>query len=137
MNTTVLPTPASPAHGEQRISAGPHVLRGDARTIVWLHGDQDLATEPALALVLSGEVMTGHADIVVDLRDVTFIDASILATLVGTRDRLHDGDRSLSVRSSPPCASRLFEVCGLTDLVQTDTVDPPLEPTASGPSHAA
>lgn len=122
MNATIV-RPASVRVAASAPSPVRHIFRGGDRTVIWLHGDQDLATEPALRNALAGEVAVNGADLVVDLRDVTFIDAATLTALVGARNTLLLGQRSLTLRSSPKCARRLLEVCGLSDLLAAPAVD--------------
>ncbi len=87
-------------------------------TVVWVRGDQDLATKAALACALARAALSSDADLVVDLSDVSFMDASTIGAIVEATDQLRSHSRSLMVRNPSACALRVFEVCGLTQLVQ-------------------
>jgi anti-sigma B factor antagonist len=59
-------------------------------------------------------------DLVIDLGEVSYIDSAGLGVLVGTYNRLSDEQRSLSIRCANPQVFRLFEITGLTDLLNVD-----------------
>ena len=83
------------------------------RVLVKVCGEVDLLTAPALSEVLSAT----NSEVVVDLAQVTFMDAQGLGVLVEacTRAEGH-GDRLVVVNASP-MARRLFEVTGLEHLL--------------------
>jgi hypothetical protein len=60
--------------------------------------------------------------VVVDLSAVTFMDASIVGALVGSRNRLRSKSQSLELRAPSPRALRVIQLCGLVGLVQAATV---------------
>lgn len=83
------------------------------RTVVQVRGEVDLATAPALSEALA----EANSDIVVDLAELTFMDASGLQVLAqaGKRAELdHDG---LTVVHASPFVRRMFELTGLEDLL--------------------
>lgn len=103
---------ATPPHDDS-----PVVFHEGGRTVVWLAGDQDMATAPALADTLDRAGSAGDADLIVDLSGVAFIDASTIGVLVRSRNSLHAKGRSLTLRSPTSGASRVLEVCRLGWLV--------------------
>jgi anti-sigma B factor antagonist len=83
-------------------------------TVVDLHGDLDIATAPAITARLDPLTATAHPDLVVDLREVTFVDCSGLAALCRARRRTLDrGGRLRLVVDSP----RLLRTLRATRLV--------------------
>src|SRR5688500_17284849 len=86
------------------------------RTVVWLRGDYDIAMKVSLVVSLARAAKRDDADLIVDLSEVTFMDASTISALVGARNRLRS--RSLVLRAPSPRARRLLELCGLAHLEQ-------------------
>lgn len=96
-------------------------VRGEADcTVVWVRGDHDIATTNALAVALARAARLDHVPLVVDLRAVTFMDASIIGALVGSRKRLRSRALTLEVRAPSPAALRVIELCGLANLVHRE-----------------
>lgn len=96
-------------------------VRGEAHLCaIWLRGEHDLATVSALAATLSQAVAADDADVVVDLREVAFMDASTIGVIVVVRNLLALQSRRLTLRSPSVPAQRVLEVCGLTDLLVLD-----------------
>jgi anti-anti-sigma factor len=85
-------------------------------TVVWLWGEQDLATLAALSDTLSRALTLDDADVVVDLSDVLFMDAGTLGSIVAARNQLRSQSRSLTLRAPSSSADRLLRLCGLTNL---------------------
>jgi anti-sigma B factor antagonist len=120
---------------------------GDAAglTVVWVSGDHDASSALSLASVIERSSDLDNAGVVVDLSEVTFMDASVVGTLVRARNRLHARGLSLQVRSPSAIALRLLELCGVTDLLLAGWgvapalatwVDVPIQPTPAGqPVH--
>lgn len=103
---------------------------GDPRTVVWLWGDHDCSTLAELASALDAAVAGSDGDVVVDLGDVTFVDASTIGALVRGRAVLSRAGRALTVRSPTRPARLVLEVCDLTELVE------PADPRRPAPSDA-
>ncbi len=91
--------------------------RDGGRTLVWLSGKHDLATKGAVTAALA-DAFTADVDVVVDLSDARFMDASILGVMVHSRRLLAYRGRSLTFRGAPRVARRLIEVCGLAGLIE-------------------
>jgi anti-sigma B factor antagonist len=88
------------------------------RTILWLHGEHDLATTGFLTDTLGAAIAGDQGDIVVDMSHVTFIDAATVGVLLRGRALLADRSRRLTFRSPPTCAQRVLGACGLSGLVE-------------------
>ena len=95
------------------------VLATRNRTVVCLDGEHDIATLPFLTDTLAKAISADDTDLVVDLSRVTFLSAATIDELVRGRNTLRHQSRDLTLRSPSRCASRLLDVCGLTDLVET------------------
>lgn len=106
-------TPVTP-----RRSARSHAQRGVLRNVVWLRGDHDLSTAPALWQTMTRTAQLDDADLVIDLSGVTFMDASTVGVLMRTRELLEGSPWVLEMRSPSPCARHVLGVCGLLFALQ-------------------
>lgn len=97
----------------------PNISREVGATVVWLHGEQDGAAVPALlrAFAEAASGSLGDPDVVVDLRDVTFIDCSTVSALLRARSDLRVDGRPVTFRAPSRCVRRLFAVCGVDDVL--------------------
>ena len=109
----MLPTSAPTAAIFRRSDAPTDV--DSTGTVVWLHGEHDLASVGALSGTLAEAVDLDDADVVVDLSGVEFMDASILGALVSARLTLRARSRSLTLRAPSAAAERVLVICGLAD----------------------
>ena len=90
-------------------------------TVVHLAGEHDLSTVPALADAFSHAIAVDSTDLLVDLSEVTFVDASTITALMQLRNSLAAGSRSLTIHQPSACASRLLDICsGLFELSAPD-----------------
>jgi anti-sigma B factor antagonist len=97
--------------------------------LIAVTGELDIATAPALNQVLDRAIEGRPAPhVIIDLRDVTFIDCAALGVLIRARNRL--GDR-LWLRSVPPAVTRLLDLTDLTDLFTVRDQDAYLRPPDS------
>ena len=99
----------------------------DARyTVIRVHGEQDIATKVPLVVAIARAARRDDADLLVDLSEVTFMDASTIGAIVASRNRLRSRSRSLEVRAPSPAARRVLDLCGLAHLVHSsaETVHP-------------
>lgn len=86
------------------------------RTIVTLSGEVDLSTAPSLRERLASLIDAGSTSIVVDLRQVSFMDSTGLGVLMGAhlRVREHDGELQLVAADGP--VMRVLTLAKLTDV---------------------
>lgn len=95
----------------------------DADTVVVaLRGDHDLTTVAAVTEAIARAVDSCRGDVVVDLSDVDFMDASTMGVLLRHRHVLGVHGRSLIMRAPSAPAARVLHLCGIAHL---------LEPTAA------
>jgi anti-anti-sigma factor len=96
---------------------------GDAdHTVVWVRGEHDIATKVSLAVAIARAAQRDDAPLLVDLSGVTFMDASTVGAIVGSRNRLGSRGQSLELRAPSALALRVIGLCGLTDLIRRDPV---------------
>jgi anti-anti-sigma factor len=110
MSITDLPPIASP-RGDAMI---------DIRAVVVVRGEHDIATAAVLYETLDRAMLLHDVDIVVDLRDVRFMDASTVGILIAARNRLRGWDRTLTFAVPSPPARRVLELCRLAHLIEPD-----------------
>ena len=80
--------------------------------VLSVEGELDLASAPSLKWALTDILDAGHDQVVVDLRQVSFIDSTALGVLVGVRKNLTPGAR-LAVVCTHPDVLNIFELTGL------------------------
>jgi len=90
----------------------------DGTWILAVAGEIDVATSPELRRELHQLADREPAGLVLDLRDVTFIDSSGLGVLVGALKRLREEDRDdiLVLEGLQEPVRKVFDITGLTDL---------------------
>lgn len=109
-----------PVSVSRRGSAG-----GDPeRTVLWVRGEHDIATKVTLAVAIARAAQRDDVPLLIDLSAVTFMDASTVGAIVGSRNRLRSRGQSLALRAPSPPALRVLHLCGLTDLIQRERVQP-------------
>ena len=88
-----------------------------ATHVVEPSGEIDLATAPELEACLDALFESGTRRIIIDLRDVTFIDSTGLRALLRARGRLEVTRGILVVVCENASIRRVFDVAGLVDLL--------------------
>jgi anti-anti-sigma factor len=110
--------------------AGVSTAEGNGR-VVRFDGDLDLATAGALRDELLDARKHHAASVVVDLSGVKFVDSVGLSLLVTARNRLEE--EGVEMRLVLPEKLRLlFEISGLTELLQPEFVGQEGEPAPTG-----
>jgi anti-sigma B factor antagonist len=89
---------------------------------ITLRGEIDLSTVGLLEGALSERDGSGSPTIMLDLRDVTFMDSTGLHTLLGARRRSEQDGSSLVLLAVSPAARRVFEVSGVGDMLDHDAM---------------
>lgn len=98
--------------------------------IVAVTGELDLASSPKLEQRLD-EVWASDAELlVIDLRELEFMDSTGLSIIVGAQQRLGDSGRKLSVVKGPPQVQRLLDLTGVSERLQL--VDTPEQVLTGG-----
>jgi anti-sigma B factor antagonist len=102
--------------------------RWDGTSVVLaVRGEVDVATCPQLRSALLDVIERGASSVVIDLREVPFVDSSGLGVVVGAVKRLVERDTAanegvpevpLSVVGLQPSVRRVFELTGLGTLCE-------------------
>ena len=90
-------------------------------SVLWLRGDHDLSTTVALSDAIARAIALDEPAIVIDLSDVQFMSASTVSIIVQANEDLRSLSRSLTLRAPSSCVRRIFDVCGLSGLIDGDT----------------
>ncbi len=89
--------------------------RGD--NVLCVQGEIDVHTAPGLRRELVALTDEGARSIVVDGRDLEFIDSSGLRVIVEASTRFQERGGSLSLRNLRPSVRRVFEISALDRLL--------------------
>lgn len=89
-------------------------------------GELDVAVAADLRTALREAVGSGAAVVVIDLRDVTFLDSTVLGVVVEAHRALGDG-RRLRVVHAKGLALRTLQLTGLDTVLDTVPLEPELE----------
>jgi anti-sigma B factor antagonist len=79
---------------------------------VALSGELDIASAPLLEEALDAVIANGFLAVMVDLRELTFIDSSGLRALLRARARADTSGKGLILVGASDAAQRLFELTG-------------------------
>jgi anti-anti-sigma factor len=120
MVSTVFPSDAA----ARDWGSHPRVSRDGERAVVWLDGEQDIATVAVLADALAKVTSADDANLIVDLSGVTFMSTDTINELARARNLMLGLSRNLTLRSPSKCVRRLLDLCGLGGVVESseDTI---------------
>ncbi|MDP9072488.1 MAG: STAS domain-containing protein [Actinomycetota bacterium] len=90
----------------------------DGATVVAVSGEVDLYTGPLLWERLSAVIETGSPRVVLDLKDMRFIDSTGVSVVVLAMRALQQRGGQLVLRSPCRMASKLLELTGLSNLLE-------------------
>ncbi len=85
----------------------------DDHTVVSVAGEIDVYTAPQLRVKLVDLVDAGDRHLVVDMRDVDFLDSTGLGVLVGTLKRVKAANGSLALVCTQERIVKIFRITGL------------------------
>jgi anti-sigma B factor antagonist len=100
--------------------ADPHELRverssdGDTQ-VVQAAGDLDAASADRLRGAIDDVFAEGHASVVVDMSEISFIDSSGLSVLIHAYKQAADRDGTLTLRAPSDPVIRLLDLTGQRD----------------------
>jgi stage II sporulation protein AA (anti-sigma F factor antagonist) len=103
-----------------------HVVRHDAELIVAVGGDLDLYTSSMLEQQISIDDDHLRA-VVIDLRDVSFMDSIALRTLWNIQQRVVAAGGRLLLKSPSVAVTRVLDITGLTSSFTIVDLGPPGE----------
>lgn len=101
------------------------VRRDDRAVVIALSGELDLASSPALEEELQRAGASQAANVIVDLRELDFMDSTGLSVLVRAHQRAQDGQQRLVLVRGSQQVQRLLSLTGVSDRVML--VDTPEE----------
>jgi anti-sigma B factor antagonist len=90
-----------------------HVTTTAGYTVVEVGGEIDVASAPALRECLNQTIDAGRRRLVVDLRQVSFLDSEGLGVLVGVYRRLRGHDGSIRLVCADGLVVRILRLTGL------------------------
>jgi anti-anti-sigma factor len=115
------------AVGSSKLRVSRSVTSPDGRepddAVVWLRGEHDISTTAALTRTLERAVALDSPVVVVDLSEVRFMSADTVGVLVRSGASLRAQSRALTLRCPPARVRRIFAACGLSDLLDPESVD--------------
>lgn len=100
----------------ERFSTAVEFVAASARVVV--RGELDLATAPALDNALTDVIDRGARSLVLDVADLTFMDASGLRVLITASNRVGPDGGTLILRAVPKPVLRVLELTGFTHLAE-------------------
>ena len=92
------------------------VAQSDEVLVLRVAGELDLESAATLQNRVSELLPPGGTEVVLDLRQVEFIDSSGLRALLGLRDDAKRNGHALTLIPPPPLAQRVFEITGTQGL---------------------
>lgn len=100
------------------------ITRNENAVVLTLVGELDLATGGRVKDALDELQDAPPARLVIDLSQLSFLDSTGLAMLVGLERRCREnGTPILEIRPGPPAVQRLFELVGAAGRLPFSTVD--------------
>ena len=93
----------------------------DGSLVVALDGELDMESSRLVSECVSTALDAGEARIVIDLRDVRFIDSRGLAALVSVHRDAQDAGKSLVVRAPTKRSLDLFAMSGVDQVLEIET----------------
>lgn len=85
--------------------------------LVSARGELDVASAPLLSVQLDSAARRSK-HVIVDLSEVTFLDARGVSMLVSSSSRITDGGGQLLLRNVPPRVGRVLRLSGVTHLLE-------------------
>jgi anti-anti-sigma factor len=98
-------------------SFGIQVIRNGGATRIAPAGELDIATTPALEQAIAEATGEPGAALVLDLRELTFMDSTGLRTLAQTNARAEDEGFTLAIVRGSSQIERVLEISGLGALL--------------------
>jgi anti-sigma B factor antagonist len=86
---------------------------GASGILLAVSGELDIATAPELRDRLTAAIEAGATRVVVDLRDVTFMDSVAMAAILHARTQLGEDGRLAVVLGAESYTQLVFEIAGL------------------------
>jgi anti-sigma B factor antagonist len=101
------------------------VHKQDRATVIAISGELDLASSPALQKELDRAQSSDAILLIIDLRQLDFMDSTGLSVLVRAHQRAEEQGRQLAMVKGPQQVQRLLSLTGVAD--RLTVVDSPEE----------
>ncbi len=88
---------------------------GDQAVVIEVRGELDLASSPALEQELERGAAAQAEVVIVDLRELEFMDSTGLSVLVRAHQRANDNGQRFGVVKGPQQVQRLLSLTGVAD----------------------
>jgi len=102
-------------------------------------GEIDIETAPRLSAMLDRVIDEGALIVVLDAREVGFIDSTGLRAIIAAGNRLTERDGHLMIEGMSGAVQTVLEISGLIDRYRTtttsDSPDPPVDPIDAEAAH--
>ncbi|MBS4534939.1 STAS domain-containing protein [Clostridium sp. D2Q-14] len=88
----------------------------DEEKKVWIlkpYGEIDIYTAPKFKEILLNVIETRDSNIIIDGKDLEYIDSTGLGVLISGLKRLKETDKNITIINLRPNISKLFEITGL------------------------
>ena len=130
---TIVGGSRTPSIGPRRSVGSPPVqshfrleVRNEGRsTVISVSGELDLASSPALQEELDRVAASDSQMLIIDLRELDFMDSTGLSVLVRAHQRIEEQGRQLAMVKGPQQVQRLLSLTGVAD--RLTLVDSPEE----------
>ncbi|MCU1493443.1 MAG: anti-anti-sigma factor [Acidimicrobiaceae bacterium] len=123
-----------PNFGGRRVALGLHFT--STETSLRPIGELDLATVGEFQAALLGFAGRRQRIVALDLSELSFVDATGLAAIIGFERQLREEERVLVLRHPSPTMKRVLDVTGLTWLLEVPSRPAPLHIEAVAPRDA-
>src|SRR4051812_44818446 len=90
----------------------------DTTKVVAVRGEVDIFTAPEFKGLIGSAIEAGHAFVIVDLAQATFIDSSSLGVLISAHRRLGLRDGRLIIACEVPEVRKTFRITGLDSVLE-------------------
>lgn len=95
------------------------VQREPERVVIALGGELDMASAPLLQKAIEGADLSDDRMVVLDLKDLQFIDSTGLRVILAARKLCTERGRELAVTHSSAQVERLLTVTGVAEHLRT------------------
>lgn len=91
----------------------------DGVCTVFLSGELDLSVAPDFRLVMEPLVGNSEIDLIVNMKEMTYIDSTGIGILLSILKARHGMEARFTVEEVPPQIQKLFDMTGIAKFFQT------------------
>jgi len=91
---------------------GLDIAGSDERTVIRVSGELDLGSAPQLEAALEAEPARSAKSLVIDLREIVFMDSTGLRAILAAARQAREGGRRFAVTRGGEQVQRIFSVTG-------------------------